>query len=90
MTFPVSHDAPPNGEEVISLIGSLGFVSDCVGKTILDSTMRIALVFSPVPEGRAEAMWNGIHVWEALPHQAQHRHVADGLTGSLALKDKMT
>ena len=90
MTFPISHNAPPDGEKVISLISRLSFVSDCVGEAILNSPVRIALVFSPIPEGRAEAMWNGIHVWEALPHQAQHRHVADGLTGSLALKDKMT
>ena len=35
MTFLVSHDAPPDGEEVISLIGSLGFVFDCVGFAVL-------------------------------------------------------
>ncbi len=51
MTFPVSHDAPPDGAEVISLIGSLGFVPDCVGKAILYSPVRITLVLSPVPEG---------------------------------------
>ena len=51
MTFPVSHDAPPNSEKVVSLIGSLSFVSDCMGKAILNSPVRIALVFGPVPEG---------------------------------------
>ena len=87
MTFPVSHDAPPDGEEVVSLICSLGFVPDCVGQAILDSPVRVTLVLSPAPEGRAEAMWNSVHMWEALPHQAQHRHVADGVTGYLAFKD---
>ena len=90
MTFPFSHDAPPDGEEVVSLICTLSFVSDCVGEAILNSAVRIALVLSPVPEGRTEAVWNCVHLWKALPHQAQHCHVADGVTGSLALKDKMT
>ena len=89
MTFPVSHDAPPDGEEVVSLICSLGFVPDCMGEAILYSSVRVTLVLSPVPEGRAEAMWNSVLMWEALPYQAQHRHVADGVTGSLAFKDIM-
>ena len=87
MTFPVSHDASPDGEEVVSLISSLSFVPDCVGEAILNSAVRVTLVFSPVPEGRAESVRNGVYLWKALPHQAQHCHVADGVTGSLAFKD---
>ena len=47
----ISHDATPDGEKVVSLIGSLGLVPDCVGEAILDSPVRVALVLSPVPEG---------------------------------------
>ena len=47
----ISHDVPPDGEKVVSLICSLGFVPDCVGQAVLESPVRIALVFSPVSEG---------------------------------------
>ena len=46
----ISHDATPDGEKVVSLIGSLGLVPDCMGEAILDSPVRVALVLSPVPE----------------------------------------